>query len=89
MSNQNSKPVKVIRRKKGIRVAIFKNHGEHGNFYSAVPERSYKSGNDYKSNNSYGDIEINQLVAALRTAEQWIAAQEEADSSQLEERAAS
>ena len=83
------KPVHKIR-SGALEVAIWKNEGEKGAWYSATPSRSYKQGEEWKQSDSFGFDDLLTVAKLLDTAHSWIMAQQQAgraDAPEVEEAA--
>jgi len=74
-----SKPAHKIRN--GVlQVTIWRNHSEKGNWYSVIPTRSYKQGDDmWKETDSLGREDLLPMAKLLDLAETWIMHQQQAD----------
>ena len=74
-----SKPAHKIRM--GVlQVAIWRNHSEKGNWYSVIPARSYKQGDDlWKETDSLGSDDLLTMAKLLDLAHTWIMHQQQAD----------
>jgi hypothetical protein len=72
MSEKN-KPAHTIRRPGGLKLAIWKNDGEHGLFYTATATRSYKDGDQWKETTSFHHQDLLPLAKMFDEAETWIA----------------
>ena len=63
-----------------LQVTIWRNHGEKGNWYSVIPSRSYKAGDDsWKESDSLGFDDLLTMAKLLDQAHTWIAKQMQAD----------
>jgi hypothetical protein len=63
-----------------LQVTIWRNKGEKGNWYSVIPSRSYKQGDDaWKETDSMGFDDLLTLAKLLDLAHTWILHQMEAD----------
>ena len=52
-----------------VEIAIWKNHNERGDFYTAsAPSLRYKDGEQWKEGSSYGAIDLLALAEAAREA---------------------
>ena len=71
MTENPNKPAHKIR-SGALSVTIWKNDSEKGAFYSVVPSRSYKQGEQWKESNSYGQDELLRLGKLLDQADTWI-----------------
>jgi hypothetical protein len=64
-----------------LQVTIWRNTGEKDNWYTVVPTRSYKQGDDtWKETDSLGTDDLLPVAELLRQAFSWIAKQMQADS---------
>jgi hypothetical protein len=64
-----------------LQVTIWRNTGEKGPWYSAVPSRSYKNGDDaWKDSDSLNAEDMPIMADLLRQAFSWIVKQKHADS---------
>jgi hypothetical protein len=64
-----------------LQVTIWRNVGEKGPWYSAVPTRSYKKGDDaWAESDSLNADDLLIMAELLRQAFSWIAKQMQADS---------
>jgi hypothetical protein len=74
-----SKPAHKIRT--GVlQVTIWRNHGEKGSWYSVVPSRSYKQGDDaWKETDSLGFDDLLTMAKLFDQAHTWITQQQQAD----------
>ena len=70
----NSKPVHKYR-VGAIEVAIWKNEGEKGPWFSVSHSRSYKQGDEWKESDRYGEDDLLTLVKLLDMAHSWIITQ--------------
>ncbi|HLJ92758.1 MAG TPA: hypothetical protein VKU02_06130 [Gemmataceae bacterium] len=55
-----------------LTVTIWKNDGENGPWYSCVPSRSYKQGDQWVETNSYSGDDLLRLTKLLDKADDWI-----------------
>lgn len=63
-----------------LQVTIWRNHGEKGNWYSVIPSRSYKQGDDmWKETESLGSEDLLPMAKLLDLADTWIMHQKQAD----------
>ena len=63
-----------------LQVTIWRNHGEKGNWYSVIPTRSYKQGDDmWKETDSLGEGDLLTMAKLLDQADTWIMHQKQAD----------
>jgi hypothetical protein len=74
-----SKPAFKIRN--GVlQVTIWRNHGEKGPWYSVIPTRSYKQGDEtWKETDSLGEGDLLTMAKLLDLADTWIMHQKQAD----------
>ena len=74
-----SKPAHKIRN--GVlQVTIWRNHSEKGNWYSVIPTRSYKQGDEaWKETDSLGREDLLPMAKLLDLADTWIMHQQQAD----------
>jgi hypothetical protein len=64
-----------------LQVTIWRNTSEKGPWYSAVPTRSYKNGDEtWKESDSLGADDLLIMAELLRQAFSWITKQMQADS---------
>jgi hypothetical protein len=63
-----------------LQVTIWRNTGEKGNWYSVIPTRSYKQGDDmWKETDSLGEGDLLTMAKLLDQADTWIMHQKQAD----------
>jgi hypothetical protein len=63
-----------------LQVTIWRNHSEKGNWYSVIPSRSYKQGDDeWKESDSLNSDDLLPMAKLLDLAETWIMHQKQAD----------
>ena len=63
-----------------LRVTIWRNQGEKGNWYSVVPTRSYKQGDEtWKQTDSLGFDDLLPMAKLFDEAHSWILDQQRAD----------
>ncbi len=74
-----SKPAHKLRN--GVlQVTIWRNSGEKGNWYSIVPSRSYKQGDDtWRETDSLNVDDLLPMAKLFDEAHSWIVAQQQAD----------
>jgi hypothetical protein len=74
-----SKPAHKIR--DGVlQVTIWRNSGDKGNWYSIVPTRSYKQGDEtWKETDSLNEADALPMAKLLDLAHSWILHQKQAD----------
>jgi hypothetical protein len=74
-----SKPAHKFRNG-ALQVTIWRNSGEKGNWYSVVPTRSYKQGEDtWKETDSLGFDDLLPMAKLFDLAHTWIMNQQQAD----------
>ena len=74
-----SQPAHKIR-SGALQVTIWRNHGERGNWYSVIPSRGYKQGDDaWKETDSLGFDDLLTMAKLLDLAHTWIMHQQQAD----------
>ena len=63
-----------------LQVTIWRNSGEKGNWYSVVPTRSYKQGDEtWKQTDSLGFDDLLPMAKLFDEAHSWILDQQRAD----------
>ena len=63
-----------------LQVTIWRNHSEKGNWYSVIPTRGYKAGDDaWKESDSLGFDDLLSMAKLLDQAHTWIMHQQQAD----------
>src|SRR5580658_5437777 len=76
--NIMSKPAHKIR--VGVlQVTIWRNSGEKGNWYSVIPSRGYKQGDDWKETDSLNFDDLLPMAKLFDLAHTWILTQQQAD----------
>ena len=82
-----SKPAHKIR--SGVlQVTIWRNHGDKGNWYSVIPSRGYKQGDEtWKETDSLGEGDLLTMAKLLDLADTWIMHQKQADAKARKESA--
>jgi len=65
------KPVHVVK-DGAIEVAVWKNDGDKGPFYTVTHRRSYKKGDEWKESDSYGKDDLLVLAKLLDLAHTYI-----------------
>jgi hypothetical protein len=75
-NNEKPKPVQKLR-DGAIEVAIWRNDGEKGPFYTVTHRRSYKVGEEWKDSDSYGTDDLLHLAKLFDLAHSWILAQQQ------------
>jgi hypothetical protein len=74
-----SQPAHKIR-SGALQVTIWRNSGDKGNWYSVVPTRSYKQGEDtWKETDSLNFDDLLTMAKLLDLAHTWIMHQQQAD----------
>lgn len=69
--SDKAKPAHKIQHR-GIAVAIWKNDGKNGPFYSVTLSRRYKQGEEWKESASYDEDDLLLLTELLAEAHAWI-----------------
>jgi hypothetical protein len=69
--SDKAKPAHKIQHR-GIAVAIWKNDGKNGPFYSVTLSRRYKQGEQWKESSSYDEDDLLLLTELLAEAHSWI-----------------
>jgi hypothetical protein len=72
--SSKAKPAHTIRAG-AIEVAIWRNDGEKGPWYSVTMSRSYKQGEEWKQSDSFGSDDLLLLAKLLDQAHSWIISQ--------------
>jgi hypothetical protein len=73
-----SNPAHKIRR--GVlQVTIWRNSGENGTWYSVIPSRGYKKGDDWVETDSLNQDDLLPMAKLLELADTWIMHQQQAD----------
>jgi hypothetical protein len=62
-----------------LQVTIWRNPTEKGNWYSVIPSRSYKKGDDWKETESLGFDDLLSMSKLLSQAHTWIVEAKKAD----------
>jgi len=63
-----------------LQVTIWRNTSEKGNWYSVIPSRSYKNGDDtWKETDSLGFDDLLTMAKLFDQAHSWIMHQQQAD----------
>jgi hypothetical protein len=62
-----------------LQVTIWRNHGEKGNWYSVVPSRGYKKGDDWRETESLREDDLLAMAKLLNQAHTWIVETKKAD----------
>jgi hypothetical protein len=70
-----------------LQVTIWRNPGEKGNWYSVIPSRSYKKGDDWKETESLGFDDLLSMSKLLSQAHTWIVDAKRADAKSRKESA--
>ena len=71
-----------------LQVTIWRNHGEKGNWYSVIPTRSYKQGDEtWKETDSLGFDDLLPMAKLFDQAHTWIMHQQAADAKARKESA--
>ena len=78
-TTMSQQPAHRIRRG-ALQVTIWRNHGERGNWYSVIPSRGYKQGDDaWKETDSLNADDLLPMAKLLDLADTWIMHQQHAD----------
>jgi hypothetical protein len=75
-SDKARKPAHKLR-DGAIEVAIWRNEGEKGPWYSVTANRSYKQGEEWKQTDSFGQDDLLALAKLLDLAHTWILNQQQ------------
>jgi hypothetical protein len=75
-SEKPQKPVHTLR-DGAIEVAIWRNEGDKGPFFSVTHRRSYKQGDQWKESDNYGQDDLLGLAKLLDLAHTWILTQQQ------------
>ena len=71
-----------------LRVTIWRNTGDNGTFYSVIPSRGYKKGDDtWKETDSLNQDDLLPMAKLLDLADTWIMHQMQADAKARKEQA--
>ena len=70
-----------------LQVTIWRNHGENGPWYSVIPSRGYKKGDDWKETDSLRDDDLLPMGKLLDLAHSWILEARKADAQARKESA--
>jgi hypothetical protein len=71
-----------------LQATIWRNKGEKGNWYSVIPSRSYKQGDDaWKETDSLSGDDLLPMAKLLDLAHTWIMHQQQADAKARKEAA--
>jgi hypothetical protein len=71
-----------------LQVTVWRNSGDKGTWYSAIPSRSYKQGDDaWSQTDSLNFDDLLTMAKLLDEAHSWIAVQQKADSKARKEAA--
>ena len=70
-----------------LQVTIWRNKGERGNWYSVIPSRSYKNGDDWNETDSLGFDDLLAMGKLLDLAHTWVMHQLQADAKGRQEAA--
>ncbi len=75
-SDKAGKPVHKLR-DGAIEVAIWRNEGEKGAWYSVTATRTFKQGEEWKQTESFGQDDLLALAKLLDLAHTWILTQQQ------------
>jgi hypothetical protein len=70
-----------------LQVTIWRNPGEKGTWYSVIPSRGYKKGDDWKETESLGFDDLLPMAKLLNQAHTWIIEAKKADAKARKESA--
>ena len=70
-----------------LQVTIWRNPGEKGNWYSVIPSRGYKKGDDWNETDSLGFDDLLTMGKLLNQAHTWITEAKKADAKSRKESA--
>jgi len=70
-----------------LQVTIWRNPGEKGTWYSVIPSRSYKKGDDWNETESLGFDDLLAMAKLLNQAHSWIVEAKKADTKARKESA--
>ena len=71
-----------------LQVTIWRNSGEKGSWYSVIPSRGYKQGDDaWKETDSLGFDDLLAMAKLLDLAHTWVMHQQQADNKARKESA--
>ena len=71
-----------------LQVTIWRNTGDKGNWYSVVPSRSYRQGDDaWKETDSLGFDDLLAMAKLLNQAHSWLVEAKKADAKSRKESA--
>jgi hypothetical protein len=73
-----SQPAQKIRIS-NLQVTVWRNSSDKGNWYSVIPSRSYKQGDDWKETTSLGFDDLLTMAKLFDMAHTWIMHQQLAD----------
>jgi hypothetical protein len=68
-----------------LQVTIWRNSGENGNWYSVIPSRGYKKGDDWKETDSLRFDDLLAMSKLLSHAHTWIVDAKRADANSRKE----
>lgn len=75
--NKESKKPEFETRLSNIRVSVWKNSGENGDWYNTVITRRYKDGDEWRDSNTFNGLaDLALLSEATRLAREFIRAHE-------------
>lgn len=78
MSTETTKPAHKIR-SGALQVTLWKRTNDKGDWYSVVPARSYKVGEEWKESDNFGFDDLLALAKLLDLAHSWILERQQAD----------
>ena len=78
MSTETTKPAHKIR-SGGLTVTLWRRSNDKGDWYSAVPSRSYKQGDEWKETDNFGFDDLLPLAKLLDHAHTWMLDRQQSD----------
>jgi hypothetical protein len=70
-----------------LQVTIWRNPGEKGNWYSVIPSRGYKKGDDWNETASLREDDLLAMAKLLNQAHSWVLEAKRADAKARKESA--
>jgi hypothetical protein len=62
-----------------LQVTVWRNFGDNGTWYSVIPSRGYKKGDEWKETDSLNADDLLPMAKLLDQAHSWIVEQQQAD----------
>jgi hypothetical protein len=62
-----------------LQVTIWRNFGDNGTWYSVIPSRGYKKGDEWKETDSLNADDLLPMAKLIDQAHSWIVEQQQAD----------